>query len=120
MTYLQTGQATTDFEFRLRVKAAMFKIAQDVANEDDQVEGHPNRAALADAIIRDPDSQANQFVWLCASNPTIASKVTVSADGEIEVKCEDGEIEYVIASYWGSVSGWQTAKIGGSLAALRN
>lgn len=105
MTFLQTGQATGDPEFNLRVKAAIFKLAQDVVNEDVGTDNHVLRTNLAQRVIANPDAVATNFVWLCASNPSVAATVTEEA-GAITVGAPDSDIEFVCASNWDIVSGW--------------
>lgn len=106
MTFLQSGQATTDPEFRLRVQAAIFKLAQDVLNEPPATDGHVVRRQLAEGIVRDPAPFVTRFVWLCASNGSIAASV-VAEGTAITVGAPDGDIEFVCASNWNVVSGWQ-------------
>lgn len=106
MTLLQSGQAATDSDFHLRVQAATFKLAQDVLNEPDTTPGYIVRRSLAEAVVREPAVMVGRFVWLCASNPAIAS--TVTGDGTtVLVDCPDGDIEFVVASNWNVVAGWQ-------------
>lgn len=106
MTFLASGQATTDPQFRLRIQAALFKLAQDVHNEDPSTASHAVRARLANEILQGgPAAVVERFVWLCASNPTIAASVSDS-NGTIQVQATDGDIEYVCASYWTTVADW--------------
>lgn len=116
MTLLQSAQAATDDAFNLRVQAATFKLAQDVLNEPPTTTGYIPRRALAEAIVRDPAVMVNRFVWLCASNPSIAASVVVEGV-DVQVGCEDGDIEFVCASNWNVVAGWQGATQGPPLLA---
>lgn len=108
MSFLQSGQAANDDEFRCRVQACIFKVAQDVLNEAEDAPGHDGRASLAMNVVQDPAPHVNSFAWLCAANPTIAGKVTVT-DGVVDVTAvEDGELEFVCAGHWDTVVGWRS------------
>lgn len=116
MTYLQSGQAANDQDFRLRVQACIFGLAQDVVNEATDTPGHPARASLAEAIIRSPEDNVDGFAWLCAANSTIAATVSATpvtnADGtvvgtNVEVGAPDGDLQFVCASFWDTVVGWR-------------
>lgn len=109
--FLQSGQAANDDEFQLRVQACIFKLAQDVINEDPgSVLDHPARRSLAEAVIRSPESVVVNFVWLCASNPSIAASVN-AVNGAVHVNAPDSDIEFVCASYWSTVAGWRVNSI---------
>lgn len=105
MTYLQSGQATTSTDFRLRVRAAMFSLGQDVLNEDPATANHDQREALAKIALLGPERVLDQFVWLCATNAAIASSVQES-NGEVTVGASDGDIGFVCASHWDTVADW--------------
>lgn len=105
---LQIAQAAEDEQFRRRVKAAIFSIAQDIANEATDVPGHQYRAFLATQVIGNPDSMVAQFAWYCGSNPTVRDSVTISETGEIDVSAADGDISYVCAGAWNRVAGVPT------------
>jgi hypothetical protein len=105
VTLLQIGQATTDNEFRLRVKAALFTLAQDVIYEDAGTPNHVFRIQLAQRVAQNPDSVVDLFVWLCAANPSIASSVSVEGS-DVQVTAPDGDVQFVCASNWDIVSGY--------------
>lgn len=105
MTLLQTGQATTDKEFGLRVQAAIFKIAQDVLNEPEDAPNHIFRAQLALRVAQSPVAISSVFAWLCASNAAIAETVT-SEGGDIQVSAPDADIEFVCSANWDIVAGF--------------
>lgn len=100
MTFLQSGAAARNETFRLRIQACLFKLAQDVVNEDENADDHHTRISLARAIIIEPAVAVGRFAWLCAANPAIAG--TVNDEGD--VAAPDGDIEYVCASNWTIVS----------------
>ena len=106
MTYLQSGLAANDPEFRLRVQACIFKLAQDVINEPNTTPGHPARVSLATGVVQDPEPHVNNFAWLCAANGSIAASVTVEGS-DVQVGAPDGDLEFVCASHWDTVAGWR-------------
>lgn len=103
MTFLQSGLATRDDRFRLRVHACLYKLAQDVRSEPPDAENHAARVTLADSIVNGGWVPLDRFVWLCAANPTIAATVT-ETDGDVEVGAPDSDIEFVCASNWDIVA----------------
>jgi len=132
MTYLDSALAANDEAFRLRVAACCFKLAQDVINEsvpDAPVpaEEEPSVTAEQDATyqrqlgtyrarrdlallaVNAPQIVADRFAWLCATNPSIAASVTVTADGDVEVAAPDGDLEFVVASNWSIIATRDTA-----------
>lgn len=105
MTYLDSALAANDEVFRLRVAACCFKLAQDVINESrpepdtDEHATYVLRRNLALLAVNAPQIVADRFVWLCATNPSIAATVSV-IDDEVTVAAPDGDIEFVCASNW--------------------
>ena len=106
MTFLQSGQAAQDENFKLRIQAAVFKLAQDVLNEDPTTDNHNFRVQLARRVVAQPSAgPVDQFVWLCAANPSIAATV-VDSGSTVSVNASDGDIEFVCASNWDNVTDW--------------
>lgn len=104
--FLKSGMAATNAEFKLRVSAAIAKVADFVLHEDDATPNHAERRSLALAIAGSPTSFVDRFVWACASNPSISASVSVDpTSGKVAVLCPDDDIEYVIGGIWDVVAG---------------
>ena len=95
MSLLAAYAATQNENFQRRVTAGVFRVAQDVLNEESQ-ELTPRRL-LARRIFEDPTRWANSFIWPTASNPTVESKVHEKTG---ECTAEDNDLLWVISSIW--------------------
>lgn len=107
MGYLETGKATQSADFQLRVQTACFTAAQQILAEAEDTPNHTSRVQLARQVLVDPSVRVRQFMWLCASNPTISASVKVDADpAKVVVQAADTDIQYVVNSNWDDVAGW--------------
>ena len=99
MNLLGTALAARDPEFTQRVQAAVVITALDIANANLPL-GHP-RGSHALQVLNQPDyiGRDARFIWLVASNPTIAS--TIQQDGT--VAATDSDIHSVVAGAWSTL-----------------
>lgn len=104
MSFLTSGQAASDTNFKLRVQAALVKIAQAVYGEPLDTPNYDKRRLLALAAAVNSDVVVNRFIWLCATNANIASTITVSPEGVVDVAATDAVIEAVCTNLWNPVA----------------
>lgn len=101
-TYLQMAQAVVNDPFKGRVQVACFVAAGQIRNEAPTVPNHTLRLRLATQVLTDPATRIRQFIWVCATNPTISD--TVGAGGVVAAL--DSDIQFVVNANWDIVAGW--------------
>lgn len=101
-TYIQQAQAVTNEAFKGRVQVACFIAAGQIFNEATTTANHTLRLRLAVQVLSDPATRIRQFVWICATNPTISD--TVGAGGVVSAL--DSDIQFVVNANWDRVAGW--------------
>jgi len=104
MSFLNSGLASVDKTFNLRVQAAIVKIAMVVVKEADTVPNHERRNKLALAVLANPPLVATRFAWACAMNQGISDSVTVSSEGAVDVTATDADIETVCTNFWNPIA----------------
>lgn len=109
MSYLLAAKAAEDQTFRLRIKAALFEIAQTVLAEPPSTTGHQRRVLMAQAVTRQPDDYVTQLAWLCGANPAVHATVTETG-GVTVVAAEDATIRALCAAAWDAVAGVQATE----------
>lgn len=83
-----------DPEFRGRVSAAIYLAATDIVNSSDPETSA--RVKLAHTVRSQLSMMMDDFVWMVASNPSIAQ---VAEQGDSSI-IPDGDIQYVVSSIW--------------------
>jgi hypothetical protein len=107
MTLLQTGQATQNDIFRLRVQAAVYISARTVQAEPVSTVNHELRNRLANALLADPSQRLNLMVWAVASEPSIAATVKTATDPtKVDVTATDDQIQTIVNNAWDAIAGW--------------
>lgn len=104
MSYLKIAAAAESPEFRQRVKAALFEIAQLIAQEPHTTPSHQYRVIMARAVTRAPEDYVSQLSWLCAATEPVWSSVTDGAEGEV-VGVDDATIRSLCLQAWNTVAG---------------
>jgi hypothetical protein len=96
MSFLGQFKAMSNPDVYGRVWMAMYKIADNVINEDKSTPNHPQREALAEFIQIDPEPYAGVFVKKVVFNPSISTQI--ADDGSCTAP--DGDIEFTVAGAW--------------------
>ena len=86
MSYINVNDLAESASFKVRVKVAIVTAAANVVHEDTSAftpERRDKRNALARAILADPTSFAQTFVWPVVSNASIAASGLDASDGDL-------------------------------------
>lgn len=85
MAYKDIYAAVNDEVFRGRCQVAMWKAAQDIANEPDTTPHHQERRDWATRVLQDhANITPRQLVMQVLRNPVIAGDVEAADDGALQ------------------------------------
>lgn len=104
MSYLHSGLAVRNADFRTRITACLYHLSVNVRNEDPATPDHAVRLALAEGILQQYTFPIEDFVWTAATNPTIAATITMNVDGTLTVGATDSDIELVCSSNYTAIA----------------
>lgn len=86
MSYLNAADLAESKSFLTRVKVALVTAAANVVHEDrapySEIRAE-KRNMLARAVLADPNTYANVFVWGVVANTTIAAEGLDAPDGDL-------------------------------------
>jgi len=103
MSALDLITAASDATFAGRVMMIMFKVAQNVASEDESAPHHAERIAYAGLVIRGEGRPQLVAAHVISSNPSISAQIE-SEPSLLGSNVPDGDIEFALASIWDSRS----------------
>lgn len=84
MALIDQYNLKSNAQFKARVSAAISVAANDIMNEDAGTTNHTERLVWAKASIKDPETVAEQMLWLVVQNPTIQTNGLSSSDNDIQ------------------------------------
>lgn len=87
MSYIEISDLAEAASFKTRVKVAIVRAAANVVHEDASSftqQRRDKRNMLARAILTDPTTYAQLFVWPVVANPSIAANGLASSDGDLD------------------------------------
>lgn len=99
-TLTDAANFAMDPDVRLPLMAGMDQAALDIMTESAGTANHALRVTLALAVMRNPISYVDQFVWAVSTNGTTVDMWT-SGDHTGAI----GTFAFVIASVWDALSG---------------
>ena len=103
MSALDLITAASDATFSGRVMMIMFKVAQNVASEEESAPHHAERIAYAGLVIRGEEKPQLVAAHVISSNASISAQIE-SDPSKLGSNVPDGDIEFALASIWDSRS----------------
>jgi hypothetical protein len=100
--YSERAGVADNFIFIRRVRQAVSEAAVAIMNEEDTVENHANRVALAAQAIQNPDVLAQRMALAVANNTNVG---TGSSDPSQDTTDGDNALQYVVSGLWDSFAG---------------
>jgi hypothetical protein len=95
MRYLEIYTLSQNQPLQTAAAGVCLKFANDIRNEDAQTPNHANRMIWA---ARPPMHNAGQMVFPIALNATVQTKWVDRAELSEQLRFDDSDIEFVIAS----------------------